>query len=101
VATYVRNAWGNAAAPVSNRDVAKVRHELSFGPGQADAGKRDTMAHPGPATWSAAGTDSRDNGTANAGRAAPASEGDGGRPGAGGGGASQGHPAGVTAGGPG
>jgi hypothetical protein len=60
------------------------------------------MTRPTPETWGAAGTDSRDNGTANADRAAPASAGSGaGKSGAENGGADKGHPAGVNAGGPG
>jgi mono/diheme cytochrome c family protein len=29
VVTYVRNAWGNSAPPVSADDVAKTRNDLS------------------------------------------------------------------------
>ena len=101
VATYVRNAWGNAAPAVSAHDIAKLRKSLTFGPGPAGAVQHGDLARPGPETLSLPNTMSGDNGTANAGRAAPASAGSGGRSGAQNGGASQGHPAGVTAGGPG
>lgn len=102
VATYIRNAWGNAAPAVSNRDVAKVRHQLTFAPGPAGREQHGDVSRPNPETWAVPGSDSRDNGTGNAGRAAPASEGSGaGASGAENGGASKGHPAGVTAGGPG
>jgi hypothetical protein len=102
VATFVRNSWGNAAATVSGHDAAKVRKGLTFGRGPAGAAPGADLAHPGPQTWTAPGSDSRDNGTANAGRAAPASAGQGGgRSGGENGGAGKGHPAGVNAGGPG
>ncbi|WP_297695953.1 cytochrome c [Phenylobacterium sp.] len=96
VATFVRNSWGNAAPPVSVGQAAKVRKALTFGPGPTGAAQQHgRLAHPGPETWSTPNTMSSDNGGANAGRAAPAGSG------AGNGGSSQGHPAGVTAGGPG
>lgn len=102
VATYIRNAWGNSAAPVSDHDVAKVRKQLTFGPGPADAARRGSLVHPNPSTLTVPNTMSSDNGTGAAGRAAPAQAGSGGgRSGAENGGASKGHPAGVTAGGPG
>lgn len=102
VETYIRNAWGNSAPSVSSRQVAGIRRNLTFGPGPAGRQQHGSLAHPNPETWGVAGTDSRDNGTANAGRAATASDGSGaGRSGAENGGASKGHPAGVTAGGPG
>ncbi len=124
VATYVRNSWGNAAPPVKPEDVAKLRGKLPAAqhtPAQEE--QAGTLAHPGPNTMGPAGTDSRDNGTAQAGKAAsdttlipathgqaaapaasggarPASSGTGGggakpRPGAGG------HPAGAPSPGPG
>jgi mono/diheme cytochrome c family protein len=102
VATYVRNAFGNSAPSVSAGEVAKVRKEITYGPGPTGAQRHPPMSRPGPGTWGAANTDSRDNGTANAGRAAPAGEGSGsGQSGAQNGGSDKSHPAGVTAGGPG
>ena len=32
VATYVRNAWGNAASPVSASDVGKLRRKVAAHP---------------------------------------------------------------------
>ncbi|HEX3699860.1 MAG TPA: c-type cytochrome [Phenylobacterium sp.] len=102
VATYVRNSWGNAAPAVSAHQAGKLRKSVTFGPGPVGTERHAPLSHPGPTTWTTAGTDSRDNGTANAGRAAPASAGSGGgRSGAENGGSSKGHPAGVNAGGPG
>jgi mono/diheme cytochrome c family protein len=75
VATFVRNSWGNRAAPVSADQVARLRKQLPpphGTPAQADssvaAGK--PMTSPNPETLAPAGTDSRDNGTPQAGRAA-------------------------------
>ncbi len=31
VVTYIRNSWGNAAAPISAGDVGKARQKLSQG----------------------------------------------------------------------
>jgi hypothetical protein len=102
VATYIRNSWGNAAAPVSAGQVAKVRKQLSFGRGPADSERHGGLARPNPMTWAPAGTLSSQNGTPQAGQAAPASAGSGtGRSGGENGSTSGGHPAGVTAGGPG
>jgi mono/diheme cytochrome c family protein len=74
VATYARNNWGNAAPAVTGDQVAALRRKLT--PGDAvDRRPADAavapMAHPGPDTLAPANTDSRDNGTGNAGRAAP------------------------------
>jgi mono/diheme cytochrome c family protein len=100
VATYIRNSWGNAAAPVSAHDAAKMRKQLSFGPGPARREAHGSLAKPNPMTWAPANTLSSQNGTPQAGQAAPASAGTGRRSG-GGNGSTSGHPAGVTAGGPG
>lgn len=119
VATFVRNSWGNTADPVSADQVKKLRGQLHFEqmlPAESLPVKSD-MAHPGPNTLAPAGSDSRDNGTAQAGRAAPSNDtlqtnaagasGSGGTGGqaAQGGGKQQehgkGHPAGVPTGGPG
>jgi mono/diheme cytochrome c family protein len=92
VATYVRNSWGNHAAPVGSDMVAKLRthlHRVQQPPAQAPTG----IAHPGPNTFAPGGSDSRDNGTAQAGQAArdtaliPATQGGSGSTGALGGGA--------------
>ena len=101
VATFVRNSWGNAAPSVSAHEVSKVREGLTFGPGPAGSLAHPALDRPGPGTWSAADTDSRDNGTRNAGRTAPRSDGQGTGRSGGNGGADKGHPAGVNAGGPG
>jgi mono/diheme cytochrome c family protein len=117
VATYVRNAWGNSAPAVKADDVRKLRAQLHFDnvlPAQNPPHPGD-MAHPGPNTLAPAGSDSRDNGTANAGRAAPSDDklqqaagpsgsgGSGGQSASGGGQKKQGkgHPAGVPTPGPG
>ncbi|MBK6007366.1 cytochrome c [Ramlibacter ginsenosidimutans] len=75
VATFVRNSWGNRASPVTAEQVDKLRKQLprpQGTPAQADtsAAGGNPLAHPGPETLGRAGTDSRDNGTPNAGRAA-------------------------------
>jgi len=75
VASYARNQWGNQASPVTADQVAKLRSRLA---NAANASTRwppevtpaHDLAHPGAATWSTAGTDSRDNGTPRAGRPA-------------------------------
>lgn len=118
VATFVRNSWGNSAPAVPPDAVHKLRAQLHFDhrlPAQNPPRPAD-VAHPGPGTLAPADTDSRDNGTAQAGRAAPANDrlqtspgqsgsgGTGGQGAAGGGQPSQGkggHPAGATTGGPG
>jgi mono/diheme cytochrome c family protein len=73
VATYVRNSWGNSASAVTADEVKKLRGELKVAEKVAHPPAL-TMAHPGPGTLSTANTDSRDNGTAHAGRAAPSND---------------------------
>jgi hypothetical protein len=73
VATYVRNEWGNAAPAVTADQVAKLRARLAFDPHTNGATKATPLSRPGPHTLGVAGTDSRDNGGAQAGRAAPES----------------------------
>jgi mono/diheme cytochrome c family protein len=74
VATYARNSWGNASAEVTSADVREVRKKLvaehatqnrKIVPAPSD------LTHPGPSTLAPADTDSRDNGTTDAGRKAP------------------------------
>jgi mono/diheme cytochrome c family protein len=131
VATYARNSWGNAASPVTAEEVKKLRAKLKVEHVPPEHPAPTNLAHPGPNTFAPAGTDSRDNGTQNAGRAAPAdlqiptaatmgaapakgpgptaqgaSSGTGSKTGASGGGSNanehgKGHPAGVPTGGPG
>jgi len=101
VTTYIRNSWGNAAPSVSSGDVAKLRKKLTFGRGPAESLRPPPLTHPGPATFAPAGTDSRDNGTAQAGRAAKGGAAGGSGSGATNGGADKGHPGGVSTGGPG
>jgi len=72
VATYARNSWGNEAPAVSSDDVARLRAKLHFGPAPSDVARSTSMTRPGPLTLSPADTLSADNGTVNAGRAAPA-----------------------------
>src|SRR6185312_16168821 len=72
VATYVRNEWGNAAPAVSAEQVAKLRAKLTFDAHETQQSKATPLSKPGPNTRGMADTDSRDNGTAQAGRAAPA-----------------------------
>jgi mono/diheme cytochrome c family protein len=74
VATYVRNEWGNAAPAVTAEQVAKLRNKLVFDPHTNGATKATPLSRPGPHTLGVAGTDSRDNGGAQAGRAAPAGD---------------------------
>ncbi|MBW8784536.1 MAG: cytochrome c [Novosphingobium sp.] len=69
VLTYARNSWGNRAAAVSAEDVAKLRRQLKPRAAIAPV-PRGSMLHPAPGTLAKPGTDSRDNGTAHAGRAA-------------------------------
>ena len=70
VASYIRNAWGNAAPEVTAGQVASLRRKL-VAPGSqtAPAEHAGPLTRPGPSTLGPSGTDSRDNGTANAGRA--------------------------------
>jgi mono/diheme cytochrome c family protein len=74
VATYVRNNWGNAAPAVSPDQVARLRANLKFDAQASGHTKATPLARPGPNTLGAPDTDSRDNGTPQAGRAAPASD---------------------------
>jgi mono/diheme cytochrome c family protein len=129
VATYVRNSWGNVASPVSADQVAKLRehlHHTTTLPAQHPPSSE--LAHAGSNTLTVPGSDTRQNGTAQAGSPArdlaliPATRsmagasgasggagntgtaGGGGTTGAGGGGQQEhgkGHPAGVPTGGPG
>jgi len=74
VATYVRNQWGNAAPAVTPDQVARLRGKLAFDARADGHTKATPMSHPGPNTLGTADTDSRDNGSAQAGRAAPAGD---------------------------
>ena len=72
VATYVRNEWGNAAPAVGADQVARLRAKLAFDAHATPQSKPTPLTKPGPNTLGLPDTDSRDNGTAQAGRAAPA-----------------------------
>jgi mono/diheme cytochrome c family protein len=72
VATFVRNEWGNAAPAVSAEQVAKLRAKLAFDAHVTQQSKPTPLSKPGPNTLGPADTDSRDNGSAQAGRMAPA-----------------------------
>jgi mono/diheme cytochrome c family protein len=74
VATYVRNEWGNAAPAVTPDQVARLRGKLAFDARADSHTKATPMSRPGPNTLGTADTDSRDNGGAQAGRTAPASD---------------------------
>ena len=74
VATYVRNEWGNAAPAVTPDQVEKLRSKLTFDSHADGHAKATPITHPGPNTLGSADTDSRDNGGAQAGRAAPAGD---------------------------
>ena len=74
VATYVRNNWGNAAPAVGSDQVAKLRDKLAFDASASGHTKATPLTRPGPNTLGAPDTDSRDNGTPQAGRAAPAGD---------------------------
>jgi mono/diheme cytochrome c family protein len=127
VLTYVRNSWGNSAAAVSADKVADLRKKLKLDARPRGNPPAPNVAHPGPETLSVANTDSRMNGTAQAGQpaasdahiataaqakkaASAAAQGSGGAAGGGGSGESSGgagagkqkssgHPAGVPTGG--
>jgi mono/diheme cytochrome c family protein len=71
VLTYVRNSWGNQAPAVKADDVAKMRKKLDLHVRPANE-PQPNLAHPGPETLGKAGTDSRQNGTQQAGQPAPA-----------------------------
>ena len=73
VATYLRNEWGNAAPAVGADQVAKLRAKLAFDAHTNGHTSPTPLTRPGPNTLGLPDTDSRDNGTAQAGRAAPAS----------------------------
>lgn len=69
VATYVRNSWGNAAEPVDAKAVGTLRGHLHFDLVRG-TDTTQSLKRPTPTTLGPAETDSRDNGTAQAGRAA-------------------------------
>ena len=73
VATYLRNEWGNAAPAVGADQVAKLRAKLTIDAHTNGHSAATPLTKPGPNTLGLPDTDSRDNGTAQAGRAAPAS----------------------------
>ncbi|HEY8047966.1 MAG TPA: c-type cytochrome [Ramlibacter sp.] len=72
VTTYVRNSWGNQGSPVKVDDVAKLRKKLNLQVREPAIAPAPDLAHPGPETLGKANTDSRQNGTAQAGQPAPA-----------------------------
>ena len=74
VATYIRNNWGNAAPAVSADQVARLRNKLVFDASASGHTKATALTRPGPNTLGTPESDSRDNGTPQAGRAAPASD---------------------------
>lgn len=72
VATYARNSWGNAAPAVTPAQVAELRKRLAEHTPRPPAPVPPSgMRQPGAATLAPAGTDSRQNGTPQAGQAAP------------------------------
>jgi mono/diheme cytochrome c family protein len=74
VATYLRNNWGNAAPAVSPDQVARLRARLRFDATASGHTQATPLSRPGPNTLGLPATDSRDNGTPQAGRAAPAGD---------------------------
>jgi mono/diheme cytochrome c family protein len=74
VATYARNSWGNAAPAVDAKRVAELRKDLDLRLGRHENAHETDMTKAGSATWARAGTDSRDNGTPQAGREAPSED---------------------------
>jgi len=80
VATYLRNSWGNLAPPVSAADVGNLRQKLALGRVHVNAPSAGSLRQPGPGTLAPADTDSRDNGTPQAGRAAASGPQGNGRP---------------------
>jgi len=72
VATYVRNAWSNSAPSVTSGEVSKLRRKLVSENQPPRAPTTRPMTRPAPDTLASPGSDSRDNGTPDAGR--PASE---------------------------
>lgn len=73
VITYIRNSWDNTASSVKPDQVADIRQKLNLKAQPGNAPPTD-LAHPGPLTLGVANTDSRANGTAGAGKAAPAND---------------------------
>ncbi|WP_252181012.1 cytochrome c [Azospirillum sp. B4] len=74
VATYVRNSWGNVAAPVDVDTVTKLRRQLGVDHLPPPAPQPTDLRHPNPETAAPPHTDSRQNGTDQAGTpVAPAS----------------------------
>jgi mono/diheme cytochrome c family protein len=74
VLTYVRNSWGNSASPVNADKVADLRKKLKLETKPRGNPPPTDMAHPGALTLTPANTDSRANGTPDAGKAAPADD---------------------------
>jgi mono/diheme cytochrome c family protein len=73
VLTYVRNSWGNSAPVVRAEEVADLRKKLKLqATPRSNPQQPPNFAHPGPETLSVANTDSRTNGTAQAGQPAAA-----------------------------
>jgi len=71
VATYARNAWGNSAPPVTSEAVSKLRHKVVTANQPPPEPTPSPMTRPAPDTLALPGSDSRDNGSPNAGRPAP------------------------------
>jgi mono/diheme cytochrome c family protein len=73
VATYARNSWGNSASAVTPEQVGDLRKKLAAVDGNRlrQLVAPTDLKKPNPSTLGTADTDSRDNGTSNAGRAAP------------------------------
>jgi mono/diheme cytochrome c family protein len=71
VATYVRNSWGNRAEPVQPDAIEEVRKKLDLHALPAARRSPANLANAGPETLGKADTDSRQNGTAQAGQPAP------------------------------
>ncbi len=69
VATYARNSWGNAAEPVKPSAVAALRKSLGLEKIAPPGAEPADLRHPTPDTLAPAGTDSRLNGTPDAGAA--------------------------------
>jgi mono/diheme cytochrome c family protein len=72
VLTYLRNSWDNAAAPVKAEQVADIRKKLNLKAQPRGNAPPTDLAHAGPQTLGVANTDSRANGTPQAGQSAPA-----------------------------
>jgi mono/diheme cytochrome c family protein len=72
VLTYIRNSWGNVAPPVKTDQVADLRKKLDLKAQPRGNPAPTDLAHPGAETLGVANTDSRANGTPQAGQAAPA-----------------------------